>query len=147
MRPLPRVSRWEELMLPLQKCLTMAAPTKWFAPPLEEAQKGWSLCIPWVSWYMSCILPSRVGFHGRGIWALQEADGSGIPGANTCQVGLDRTQQASEAESWWLRCGDKNKPVQYDGLTQKPWSRSPLPVFTWDGMIRMFSLPFIIPLN
>ena len=34
-------SRWKERMLPLQKCLTRAAPSKYFvAPPLEEAQKG-----------------------------------------------------------------------------------------------------------
>ena len=34
-------SRWKERMLPLQQCLTRAAPSKYFvAPPLEEAQKG-----------------------------------------------------------------------------------------------------------
>ena len=63
-----RASRWTERMLPLQKYLTMAAPSKQFvAPPLEEAQKGWSQYVHWVTWYMSCILPSSIGGQGRGI--------------------------------------------------------------------------------
>ena len=55
-------------MLPLQKCLTMAAPSKEFvAPPLEEAQKGCMLCVCWVPRYMCCILPRSIRGQGRGI--------------------------------------------------------------------------------
>ena len=59
---------WKEWMLPLQKCLTVAAPSKEFvAPPLEEAQKGWRLCVPCLPQYMCYILPSSIGGQGRGI--------------------------------------------------------------------------------
>ena len=68
LRHLLMASRWKEWMLPLQKCLTMAAPSKEFvAPPLEEAQKGWRHYVPWVPWYTHCILPSSIGGQGRGI--------------------------------------------------------------------------------
>ena len=66
LRHLLRASRWKELMLPLQKCLTMAVPSKEFvAPALEEAQKAWRLYVPWVPRYMRCILPSSTGGQGR----------------------------------------------------------------------------------
>ena len=68
LRHLLRVSRWKEQMLSLRKCLTMAAPSKELvAPPLEEAQKGWRLCVPWAPWYMCCIPPSSIGGQGRSI--------------------------------------------------------------------------------
>ena len=61
-------SRWKEWMLPLQKCLTVAAPSKEFvAPPLEETQKARRLCVPWGPQNMHFILPSSIGGQGRRI--------------------------------------------------------------------------------
>ena len=37
------------------------------SPTHGESQKGWRLCVPWVSWYMHCILPSSIGGQERGI--------------------------------------------------------------------------------
>ena len=38
----------------------------------------------------------------------------GSTGAITYQVGLERTEQAYVAESWWLGCGHKREPALHD---------------------------------
>ena len=134
-------------MLPLQNCLTMAAPSKYFvAPHLEEAQKGWSQYVPWVP--VTCIAFSPAALEAKegAFWALEEGDGSGIPWGHHYQLQLERTEQAYVAESWWLGKGQKG--------TSSPWSTSPKLPERWSPVIsssalgwrESISLPLIISL-
>ena len=47
-----------------------------------------------------------------GPWRRGMAQGS--TGAITYQVGLERTEQAYVAESWWLGCGNKREPALHE---------------------------------
>ena len=47
-----------------------------------------------------------------GPWRRGMAQGS--TGANAYQVGLEGTEQAYVAESWWLQCGNKRKPSLHE---------------------------------
>ena len=91
----------------LQKCLTMAAPTKCFAVlPLEEAQKIWRLYVSWVPHCMNVNLPSSTGGLIKGCaGSWRTGMGQASAGVVTCRVGLERTHQACVAESWWLDRG------------------------------------------
>ena len=88
-------------MLPLQKCLTMAAPSKQFvAPPMEKLRKAEGsvytgspdTCVA----FSPAILEAKEG----AFWALEERDAQGSTGATTYQVGLERTEKAYVAETW-----------------------------------------------
>ena len=46
------------------------------------------------------ISPAALEAKEGAFLALEEEDGSGIHGATTYQVGLERTEQAYVAESW-----------------------------------------------
>ena len=78
-----------------------------------------------------------------GPWRRGKAQES--TGATTYQVGLERTDQAYVAESWWLGCGKKRKPALHEMLlTQHPMEEKPSDKFFWDGMKRVY---FITPYN
>ena len=88
-------------MLPLQKCLTMAAPSKQFvAPPMEKLRKAEGYVFPGSP--NTCVAFSPAAWRPReghsGPWRRGMALGS--TGATTYQVGLERTEQAYVAESW-----------------------------------------------
>ena len=86
-------------MLPLQKCLTMAAPSKQFvAPPMEKLRKAESSVYPGSPDTCVAFSPAALDAKERAFWALEE--GYGPTGAITYQVGLERTEQAYVAESW-----------------------------------------------
>ena len=101
MRHLLRASRGKEWMVPLQKCLTLAAPSKQFvAPPMEKLRKAEGSVYPmsldtWVAFSPAAWRP-REGHSGP--WRRGMAQGS--TGDTTYQVGLERTEQAYVAESW-----------------------------------------------
>ena len=144
LRHLLRASRWKEWMLPLQKCLTMAAPSKEFvAPPLEEAQKGWRLCVPWFPRYMCCILPSSIGGQGRGI--LGRGGGGwlrDLPGPS-----LVKSDWKGQSRHMWQRAGDwgvetRGNQVCMNYLTQTPLEEKPSDKIIWDVMKRVY---FITP--
>ena len=66
-------------MLPLQKCLTMAAPSKQFvAPPMEKLRKAEGSVFPGSP--DTCIALSPVTLEAKegAFWALEEGYGSGI---------------------------------------------------------------------
>ena len=72
----------------------------------------------------------------------------GSPGPTTCQVGLERTEQAYVAESWWLGCGNKRQPSLHEVLHPKiTWRRSPLIRLSEMGWRESILLPLLIPLN
>ena len=88
-------------MLPLQKCLTMAAPSKQFvAPPMEKLRKAEGYVF--LGSPNTCVAFSPAAWRPReghsGPWRRGMALGS--TGATTYQVGLERTEQAYVAESW-----------------------------------------------
>ena len=87
------------------------------SPTHGEAQKGWGLCVPYVSRHMHCILPSSMVAKEGTLWALEEGLAQGSTGTTTYQVRLERTDQAYVAESWWMGVGQKG--------TSSPWSTSP----------------------
>ena len=117
------------------------------SPTYGEAQKGWSLCVPWVSWYMRCILPSSIGGQGRGCvpWRRRMAQGS--TGAITYQVGLERTEQAYVVETWWLGVGQKGTSSSWSTSPKLSWRRSPVKSSSEMGWRESISLPIIIPLS
>ena len=68
----------------------------------------------------------------------------GSTGANTYQVGLERTEQAYVAESWWLGVGTRGNQLCMKYLTQNPLEDKPSDKIIWDGTKRVY---FIIPYN
>ena len=143
LRHLLRASMWKERVLPLQKCLTVAASSKEFvAPPPEEAQKGWRLCVPCVSRYLHCILPSSTGGQLRGILGLGEGDGSGIHWGHHLpnMPGKDRAGICGRQ----LVTGVWEKEGTSSAWTTSPKLLEEMPSdkIIWDGMKRVY---FITP--
>ena len=144
-----RASRWKEWMFPLQKCLTVAAPVKEFvAPPLQEAQKGWRLCVPWVPRYTCSILPSSTGGQGRGNL------GPGGGGWLRDPLGPSFTSRTrkNRAGVWsrelvtvvWEQEGTSSAWTTSPKLR---WRRSPVTRSSEVGRRESISLPLRIPLN
>ena len=95
LRHLLRASRGKEWMVPLQKHLTTAAPSKQFvAPPMEKLRKAEGSVYPMS--LDTCVVFSQAAWRPReghsGPWRRGVAHGS--TGATTYQVGLERTVQA-----------------------------------------------------
>ena len=88
-------------MFPLQKCLTMAAPSKQFvASPMEKLRKAEGSVYPGSP--DTCVAFSPATLEARkghsGPWRRGMAQGS--TGATAYQVGLVMTEQAYVAETW-----------------------------------------------
>ena len=71
----------------------------------------------------------------------------GSTGAITYQVGLDRTEQAYVAETWWLCVGQKGTSSAWSTSPKLPGMRSPVISSSEMGWRESISLPLIIPLN
>ena len=66
-------------MLPLQKCLTMAAPSKQFvAPAMEKLRKAESSVYPGSPDTCVAFSPAALEAKEGAFWALEEGDGSRI---------------------------------------------------------------------
>ena len=66
-------------MLPLQKCLTMAAPSKQFvAPPIEKIRKAEGSVYPGSPNTCAAFSPAALEAKEGAFWALEEGDGSRI---------------------------------------------------------------------
>ena len=66
-------------MFPLQKCLTMAAPSKQFvAPPMEKLRKPEGSVYPGSPGICAAFSPAALEAKEEVFWALEERDGSGI---------------------------------------------------------------------
>lgn len=119
-RPLPRVSSWEEVMLPLP----VVAGTSWFvALPQEEAQKGWRLIKPWIPCYMQYWRP-REGLQ----WSLEDREESGSTGALQLGSGTGNytagvSGRALVTEMW----GQKRTNTASMALRRSTYGRRPLP--------------------
>ena len=88
-------------MLPLQKCLTMAAPSKQFvAPPMEKIRKAEGSVFPESPDTCIAFSPAALEAKKEALCALEEEDGSGIHWGHHYQVRLERTKQAYVTESW-----------------------------------------------
>ena len=91
------------------------------SPTYGEAQKGWRL------------------------WRRGMAQGS--TRATTYQVGLERTEQAYVAETWWLGVGQNGTSSPWSTAPKLLWRRSPVISSSEMGWREYISLPLIIPLN
>ena len=81
-------------MLPLQKCLTMATPSKQFvAPPMEKLRKPEGSVYP--GFPDTCLAFSPEALEAKGVTfcTLEEGDGSGIHWGHhlPSRTGKDRT--------------------------------------------------------
>ena len=86
-------------MLPLQKYLTMAAPSQQFvAPPMEKLRKTESPVYSGSPYTCVALSLAALDAKERAFWALEE--GYGPTGAITYQVGLERTEQAYATVTW-----------------------------------------------
>ena len=66
-------------MRPLQKCLTMAAPSKQFvAPPMEKIRKAEGSVYPGSPDTCIACSPAALEAKEGAFWALEEGDDSGI---------------------------------------------------------------------
>ena len=134
LRHLLRASRWKERMLPLQKCLTMAAPSKEFVAPEEEAQKGWRLCVPWAPWYNIAFSPASLKAKEGAFWTLEEGNGSGIHWGHhlPSRTGKDRAGICVRAGDWGVVTKGNQLCMKY--LTQtSPLEEKPSDKYIWEG--------------
>ena len=70
-------------MLPLQKCLTIAAPSRQFvAPPMEKFRKAEGSVYPESPDTCIAFSPAALEAKEGAFWALEEGDGSGIHGGH-----------------------------------------------------------------
>ena len=127
--PLPQVSRWEKVMLPLSQCQSMATRTKWFrALPLKEVRKADG--PPLYEWHP----PQQ---HWRPMVLLDPRGGEWLRDPHrpeTWEVGLGGTQQVWVADSWWLGVGGGKETIStWRTSPRSPWSRKLLAMFLWDG--------------
>ena len=132
--PLPQVSRWEKVMLPLAQCQSMATRTKWFrALPLKEVRKADG--PPLYEWHP----PQQ---HWRPMVLLDPRGGEWLRDPHrpeTWEVGLGGTQQVWVADSWWLGVGGGKETIStWRTSPRSPWSRKLLPMFLWDGEDRSY---------
>ena len=148
LRHLLRASRWKEWMLPLQKCLTMAAPSKEFVAPEEEAQKGWRLCVPWAPWYNTAFSPASLKAKEGAFWTLEEGNGPEIHWGHhlPSMTGKDRAGiYGRELVTGVL--SQKGTSSVWSTSPKLPWRRSPVISTSEMGQRVSISLPLRIPLN
>ena len=107
-------------MVPQQKCLIMAAPSKQFvSPPMEKLRKAEGSEYPGSLDTGVAFSPAALEAKQGAFWALEGVVSQGSTGATSYQVGLERTEQAYVAESWWLGCGNKREPALHEVLHPK----------------------------
>ena len=88
-------------MVPQQKCLIMAAPSKQFvSPPMEKLRKAEGSEYPGSLDTGVAFSPAALEAKQGAFWALEGVVSQGSTGATSYQVGLERTEQAYVAESW-----------------------------------------------
>ena len=113
-------------MLPLQKCLTMAAPSKQFvAPPMEKIRKAEGSVYPGspdtCTAFSSAALEAKEG----AFWALEEGDGSRIHWGHhlPSRTGKDRADISGRdlVTGVW----DKGNQLSMKYLTQTPLEENP----------------------
>ena len=89
-------------MLPLQKCLTMAAPRRHFiAPPMEKLRKAEGSVFPGSPDTCVAFSPAALEAKEGAFWALEEGNGSGIHWGHHLP---SRTEK--DRESMWQSAGD-----------------------------------------
>ena len=113
-------------MLPLQKCLTMAAPSKQFvAPPMEKLRKAEGSVFPGSPDTSIAFSPAALEAKEGAFLALEEGDGSGIQWGYhlPSRTGKDR---AGIRGSYLLTgCRTKGNQLSMKYLTQTPLEENP----------------------
>ena len=145
LRHLLRTSRWKERLLPLQKCLTMAAPSKQFvAPPIEKIRKAEGSVYPGSPNTCAAFSPAALEAKEGAFWALEEGDGSRIHWGHHLPSRTGKDRAGLCLRDLVTGCGTKGNQLYMKYLTQTPLEEKPSDKFIWDGMKRVY---FIIPYN
>ena len=135
LRHLLRASRGKERIVPLQKCLAMAAPNKQFvAPPMENLRKAEGYLNPGSP--VTCSIGGQGKVCNGACWRGRIRD---LQGPNSWEVGLETILQMLVAECWWLRCRDKREPTQL----QWPYPEAPVAEGHCQSSSKMGSIEYI----
>ena len=104
-------------MLPLQKCLTMAAPSKQFiAPPMEKLRKAECSVYPGSPDTCVAFSPAALKSKEGEFWALEEKDGSWIHWGHhlPSRIGKERGGMRWQRPGDWV--WDPREPALYKVL-------------------------------
>ena len=112
-------------MLPLQKCLTMAAPSKQFvAPPMEKLRKAEGSVYPGSP--NICVTFSTEAEAKEGaFWAMEEGDGSGIHWGHHLPSRTRKDRAGISGRDLVTGCGAKGNQLSMKYLTQTPLEEKP----------------------
>ena len=135
-------------MLPLQKCLTMAAPSKQFiAPPMEKLRKAEGSVFPVSPDTSVEFSPAALEAKEGAFLALEEGDGSGIPWGYHLPSRTGKDRAGLRGRELVTGCGTKGNLLCMKYLTQTPLEEKPSDKIIEMGQRETISLPLIIPLN
>ena len=113
-------------MLPLQKYLTMAAPSRQFvAPPMEKLRKTESPVYSGSPYTCVALSPAALDAKERAFWALEEGDGSGIHWGHRLPSRTGNDRAGICGRDLVNGCGTKGNQLSMKYLTQTPLEEKP----------------------
>ena len=105
-------------MLPLQKCLTMAAPSKQFiAPPMEKLRKPEGSVYPQSPDTCIAFSPAALEAKQGAFWALEEEGGSGIHWGHRLPSRTGKDREGICGRNLVTGCGTKGNQLSKKYLT------------------------------
>ena len=113
-------------MLPLQKCLTMAAPSKQFvAPPMEKLKKAECSVYPGSPDTCVAFSPAALESKEWALCALEEEDGSGIHWVHHLASRTGKDRAGICGRDLVTGCGTKGNQLSMKYLIQTPLEEKP----------------------
>ena len=113
-------------MLPLQKCLVMAAPSKQFvAPPMEKLRKAEGSVYPGSPYTCTALSPAALEGKEGAFLALEEGDGSGIHWGHHLPSRTGRDRAGICGRELVTEYGTKGNQLSMKYLTQTPLEVKP----------------------
>ena len=113
-------------MLPLQKYLTMAAPSKQFvAPPMEKLRNAEGSVYPGSPDTCVAFSPAALEAKEGAFWALEEGDGSGIHWGHRLPSRTGNDRAGICGRDLVNGCGTKGNQLSMKYLTQTPLEEKP----------------------
>ena len=109
-------------MVPQQKCLTMAAPSKQFvSPPMEKLRKVEGSEYPGSLDTGVAFSPAALEAKQGAFWALEEEGGSGIHWGHHLP-----SKTGKDGQAMWQRAGDWGVGTRGNQLCMKYLTQTPL---------------------
>ena len=113
-------------MFPLQKCLTMAAPSKQFvAPPMAKIRKAEGSVYPGSPDNMVAFSPAALEAKEGAVWALEEGDGSVIHWGHHLPSRTGKDRAGICGRELVTEYGTKGNQLFMKYLTQTPLEEKP----------------------